>query len=307
MTLQQLQYVVALDTYRHYVKAAEKCFVTQPTITIQVKKLEETIGFAIFDKSETPFKPTPSGELFIQRAKVILSQVEEMKNMVSKVLTEVKGTFKLAVIPTISPYLIPPLVGRFSKKYPDTFLDIEEMKTDSILEALQKKEIDLGILVTPVEVPFIREIPLFNESFWYYGNYPKLSHKKSISSKDIESIQDQLWLLSSGHCFRNQVLNICGKSNQNKNVRFQSGSIEVLKKMVDMHGGFTLVPELAINKKDKSQYLPFKTPKPIREVSIVVHQSFNREALIKALRTEILSSLPKGFKFNKRFVRITWK
>ena len=155
MTLQQLQYVIALDTYRHFVTAAEKCFVTQPTITIQVKKLEEEIGFSIFDKSTSPFKPTDLGLMFVKKAKIILREVGELKNMVSEQLDDLEGKYKIGIIPTISPYLIPLISGDFSKKYPNTILEIEEMQTENIITALQKKEIDIGILVTPLEEPFI--------------------------------------------------------------------------------------------------------------------------------------------------------
>ena len=184
MTLQQLEYVIALDTYRHFVTAAEKCFVTQPTITIQVKKLEDEIGFTIFDKSKSPFKPHELGELFVRKAKVILREVGELKNMVNTELNNMEGEYRMGVIPTISPYLIPLISGAFSKKYPNTILKIEEMQSDHIISALQKKEIDLGILVTPLNEPFIREIKLYNEPFVFYGQKNEaLNGKKTISAK----------------------------------------------------------------------------------------------------------------------------
>ncbi len=307
MTLQQLEYVIALDTYRHFVTAAEKCFVTQPTITIQVKKLEDEIGFFIFDKSRYPFKPTDLGAMFIKKAEIILREVIDLKSMVSTELDNIEGVFKVGVIPTISPYLIPLISGSFSDKYPNTVLQIDEMQTSNIITALQKKEIDIGILVTPLNEPFIREIKLYNEPFVFYGcKKDFIENKKTISAKEVENL-DNVWLLKSGHCFRNQVLNICNNSNNNKNIKFQSGSIEALKKMVDNYGGFTLVPEMATNTNDKGCNIQFTEPKPVREVSIVAHHSFAKDALIDALRLEILEKTPKKFVKNKRFRTINWR
>ncbi|MBU2997791.1 LysR family transcriptional regulator [Cellulophaga baltica] len=307
MTLQQLEYVIALDTYRHFVTAAEKCFVTQPTITIQVKKLEDEIGFLIFDKSKSPFKPTDLGELFIRKCKVILAEVSELKNMVSIELDNIEGEFKIAVIPTISSYLIPLISGSISEKYPNTILKIQEMESDQIIEALQKKEIDMGILVTPLNEPFIREIKLYNEPFVFYGNKNEIeSEKKFISVHDIESM-DNVWLLEKGHCFRNQVLNICGNLDATRSVQFQSGSIEALKKMVDNYGGFTLVPEMAISDNDAGHILHFTEPKPVREVSLVTHHSFSKGVLLDVLRTEILKQIPDDFEKNQRFMKINWR
>ncbi len=305
MTLQQLEYVVALDTYRHFVTAAEKCFVTQPTITIQVKKLEEEIGFLIFDKSKSPFKPTDLGELFIRKSKVILGEVSELKNLVSFELDNLEGEFRVGVIPTISSYLIPLISGSFAEKYPNTILKIEEMESDQIIEALQKKEIDIGLLVTPLNESFIREIKLYNEPFIFYGQNNYFKDKKTISVDEIEAL-DNIWLLQKGHCFRNQVLNICGNNNT-KNIQFQSGSIEALKKMVENYGGFTLVPEMALNTNDNGQIIHFSDPKPIREVSLVTHHSFSKDVLLDALREEIIEKTPENFVKNKRFIKINWR
>lgn len=307
MTLQQLEYVIALDTYRHFVTAAEKCFVTQPTITIQVKKLEEEIGFAIFDKSKSPFKPTQLGEVFVTKCKAILREVKELKNMVNGELDNLEGEYRIAVIPTISSYLIPLISGSFSEKHPNTILKIQEMESDQIIEALKTKEIDIGILVTPLNETFTREVKLYNEPFVFYGNSRAFeSSKTEISIQEIESMKD-IWLLEKGHCFRNQVLNICGNNNNTRNIQFQSGSIEALKRMVDSYGGFTLVPEMAIQDSDYANILHFSDPKPIREVSLVTHQSFYKEMLLEVLRAEILEKTPAAFEKNKRFIKINWR
>ncbi|MEO9953518.1 LysR substrate-binding domain-containing protein [Nonlabens sp.] len=307
MTLQQLEYVVALDTYRHFVTAADKCFVTQPTITIQVKKLEDEIGFSIFDKRKSPFQPTELGVMFIQKAKIILREVGDLKNMVTTELNNIDGEYRMGIIPTISPYLIPLISGSFSDKYPNAVLKIKEMQSDDIIAGLQKKEIDLGILVTPLNEPSIREIKMYNEPFVFYGQSDDmLNNKSSVTTQEIENIEN-VWLLENGHCFRNQVLNICNNTNNNKSIKFQSGSIEALKKMVDNYGGYTLVPEMAIHPKDAGCSIHFEEPKPIREVSIVTHHSFSKDILIEGLRNEILEKIPSDFIQNKNFMKINWR
>lgn len=307
MTIQQLEYIVALDTYRHFVTAAERCFVTQPTITIQVKKLEEEIGTLIFDRSKSPIVPTPMGEIILAKARSIIQEVRQLKSIIDQERHSLEGSFKIGIIATISPYIVPRFIGRFIQSHPNTHLDIDEMQSEPILDALNKGKLDMGILVTPVDDPFIREIPLFHEPFVYYGpeNSP-LKGQQRITPQDVEDL-DGLWLLNSGHCFRNQVLNICNPSEKHKNIAFKSGSIETLKKMVDNYGGFTLIPEMAVNPGDKSRVLHFANPKPVREVSIVVHKSFAKIGLIEALRQEILQVVPSDFVKNQAFVKVLWK
>jgi LysR family hydrogen peroxide-inducible transcriptional activator len=307
MTLQQLEYILALDMYRHFVTAAEKCHVTQPTITIQVKKLEEEIGVAIFDRSKTPLEPTSVGEVILSKAKLIVQETKQLKEIINHERGSLVGEFKIGIISTISPYIIPKFIGNFMKEHPHTSLDINEMQTEDIIQSLDRELIDIGILVTPVDKPFLREIPLYNEPFVYYGshNLPLSSHL-TITAADIEQLEG-FWLLNSGHCFRNQVLNICDTPKNKKNIAFQSGSIETLKKMVDNYGGFTLIPEMAVNQQEKSKVIHFADPKPIREVSIVVRKSFSKDGLIEVLRKEILKVIPANFKRNEKFVKIRWQ
>jgi LysR family hydrogen peroxide-inducible transcriptional activator len=181
------------------------------------------------------------------------------------------------------------------------------MESDQIIEALQKKEIDIGILITPLNEAFIREVKLYNEPFVFYGNKNNFDvDKKTISVKEVENMED-VWLLEKGHCFRNQVINICGNNENSKSIQFQSGSIEALKKMVDNYGGFTLVPEMAINVKDNGHVIHFADPKPVREVSLVTHHSFSKDVLLDALRELILEKTPDDFVKNKRFIKINWR
>jgi len=307
MTLQQLEYVVALDTYRHYVKAAKKCYVTQPTLTIQVKKLEEELGFKIFDKSKQPFRPTPLGKMFIERARKILHMVAEMKAMIQEEVENLEGTFRLAVIPTIAPYLIPRFFGPFSKAHPHTHIHIEEFESTQILSALHRGEIDMAILAGPINEPFIREIPLYDEPFVFYGHPELFSDKSHLSVDDLKGISN-VWVLKSGHCLRNQVLHICNQTDlADQTIRFQSGSIEALKRMVERYGGFTLVPEMAVQPHDPGRYLRFTAPQPVREVCLATHINFHRMALLRAIQRSISHCVPSHFKPTTDFIRVPWR
>ncbi len=307
MTIQQLKYLVALDNYRHFVTAAEKCFVNQSTITIQVKKLEEEINIHIFNRSHSPLTVTPAGERIIAKARSVLREVKEMKEMVSDEKESVFGTFKIGIIPTISPYIIPSFSHDFEKKHKESQLIIDELESDQIITDLKRGKLDIGILVTPLNDREIREIKLYNEPFVFYGSasHP-LVKKEEISLKDVQQIDD-LWLLKNGHCFKNQVESLCKNYENKSSIQFQSGSIETLKKMVDKNKGCTLVPEMSISEYDADNIAYFEEPKPVREVSLIVHKNFTKEALLEIVRKNILAVVPERFEKNERYVRVKWR
>jgi len=308
MTIQQLEYILALDTHRHFVTAAEHCFVTQPTITTQVKKLEDEIGLLIFDRTKHPLEPTTAGIKIIDKARVILNEMNHLKEMVSSEVESIKGAYTIGIIPTIAPFLVPLFAKEFSKDNPDTFLTIKEMKSEQIITALKKGTIDIGILATPLEENAIREIPMYYEPFLFFSNadHP-LQNEKKISSIDL-SKKDELWLLNEGNCFRNQVLNICNsKENEdNRNVKFESGSILSLIEMVKLNNGYTILPELATNGLEK-QIKRFEEPEPTREVSLAVSTTFCKEALLELIRKQILVNIPEQYKKNERYIRVKWR
>ncbi|MEL6922413.1 MAG: hydrogen peroxide-inducible genes activator [Bacteroidota bacterium] len=309
MTLQQLQYIIALDQHRHFVKAAKSCFVAQPTLTLQVKKLEEEINAQLFDRSKHPVEPTPLGEQFIAQAREILAGFDELKAMVSQERETVEGRYTVGIIPTLSPYLVPLFISEFSKRYPNTHLSIKEIQSNEIITGLKDHSLDIGILVTPIEEAGLRSINLFYEPFLIFASKnSRLSQKELITSKDIT--HEGLWLLTEGHCFRNQVLNICGKNlkQAQRGFSFESGTIETLKNMVRNKMGYTLIPELSVQSKIDQPFIRhFAEPKPVREVSIVVKNSFARERLIDILRKQILEVIPSHYKKNDRFRRIQWR
>ena len=307
MTLQQLEYIVAIDTYRHFVTAAKKCFVTQPTLTMQVKKLENEIGQQIFNRAKHPIEPTKSGEQIILKARQVLREANQLKELISTGKQSIDGTFTLGIIPTVAPYLLPRFIGDFTRKHPKTKLIIEEFKSEEIIRRLQNDSLDLAILATPLTEKHLREIPLYQEPFFFYGQPNHFAHKiNKLTSNTLKT--NELWLLNQGHCFRNQLLYICSASKKSKHpFEYESGSIESLKQMVKYNGGYTLVPELAVSQLDDGFTRPFSVPQPSREISIVTHNSFTKELLISKLRESILKTVPAHFSKNEKYIRVNWR
>jgi LysR family transcriptional regulator, hydrogen peroxide-inducible genes activator len=309
MTLQQLEYIVALDNHRHFVKAADSCFVTQPTLTMQVKKLEDEIGIQLFERTKKPLTPTKAGEVFIAKARQIISEIEDLKAFVSDEIETMEGEYRLAIIPTLAPYLLPLFLPPFLKQFPKIKWVIQELTTENMLDAIHKGTVDLGILVTPIDLKSIREIPVFNESFLVY--LPEDSQEfldKKPKPQDLNP--DKLLLLEEGHCFRAQALNLCQSRSHPKwqGFTFQSGSIEALKHLVQKKLGYTLVPELAVTEEEnKKNVRRFADPQPTREVSIVTHKNFTKEGLLEALRNSIQQNLPPGLDIKNHFTRIKWR
>lgn len=296
MTLQQLEYIRALDIERNFVRAAERCFVTQPSLTMQVQKLEEQLGVKIFDRSKKPLIPTPLGALIVAQAKVVLKEAERIKELINEQEGKLTGELVIGIIPTLAPYLVPLFVPKFERDYPDIRLVVQELQTDIIVKRLRSDELDLGILVTPLEEKGIHESVLFNEPMMaYVGRNHRLFNKKSISASDLDL--DDTWLLSEGHCFRAQVLNICAsnKNDHGYNFVFESGSLETLERLVEEHRGMTILPYLATLrlKEEQRQLLrEFKGTPPVREVSIVTNRVHVKTAMIDALACTIKASVP---------------
>ena len=307
MTLQQLEYVVALDNFRQFTLAAEKCWVSQPTLTMQVKKLEDEIGMQLFDRGKQPLVPTKNGVVFIDKARRVIREFNKVKEFVSTEKEAVEGNFTFGVIPTAAPYLLPLFLPVFSQKFPNTLLTVRELQTDEIILRLKQGTLDLGVLATPLEDDEIREVPLYYEPFLLFSRSqdPPVSF---ASASDLDPAK--MLVLTEGHCFRNQMLSICNRESPSNgfNFNYESGSIEALKKMVKNGVGFTLVPELAVQEsEDKAFVRRFEDPQPVREMSLVVHSSFAREALIEGMRKTILGSIPEHLQKDKTYRRIKWK
>ncbi|TBO43226.1 hydrogen peroxide-inducible genes activator [Pedobacter kyonggii] len=304
MTLVQLEYIVAVDTYRSFVTAADKCFVTQPTLSMQVQKLEELISVKIFDRSKQPVSPTEIGAQIIAQARIILQESGKIKELISSQQQDVLGELRIGVIPTVAPYLLPEVISAMLDKYPELKLLIWEYTTEDIIHHLKTGVLDCGILATPLTDPNITEIPLYYENFVsYISKSSKLYKKKAVDAEDLND--ENIWLLNEGHCMRNQVLNICRstKNNRLQGLEYNTGSVETLVRMVDLNGGATLLPELAIaelNAKQTSKIRHFKSPEPVREISLVTHKNFIKKRMLNALKEEILEIIPKAMKQKKK-------
>lgn len=305
MTLVQLEYAVAVDTYRNFVLAAEKCFVTQPTLSMQLQKLEDTLGVKIFDRSKQPVVPTEIGEEIIAQARVLLAESQKIKEIVSDRQKELSGELKIGIIPTVAPYLLPRIITRFIEKYPQVKLIVWEQTTEQIIQQLKLGLIDCGILSTPLHEASLTEIPVFYENFVAYASKSsKLYKKKHIDAEDIDP--EEIWVLNEGHCMREQVLNICQRRKSTQGFRhfeYNTGSVETLKRMVDQNNGATILPELALTElsdKQLERIRYFKDPEPAREVSLVIQRNFLKRRMIEALKNEILEFVPKRMRSRKK-------
>lgn len=295
MTLQQLEYIVALDEYRHYVTAAEHCFISQPNLTMQVKKLEDEIGVRIFDRDKKPLVPTEIGQQIITRARKILRETKQLKAFVSHEKETMEGEFTIGIIPTIAPYLLPRFLPDFIQMNPRLHLNIKELQTDQIISQLENGVIDMGLLVTPLNEGSILEFPVFYEPFLLYlPQDHKLLSQKLMLAEDLDP--SEVLVLDEGHCFRDQALSICKSAQYGSSIGFdyQSGSIEALKNLVKHGVGYTLVPELSVANASKSVHIRrFASPEPVREVSLVVHNSFIKMSIVESLIEAIRSSVPR--------------
>ncbi len=305
MTLVQLEYIIAVDTYKSFILAAEKCFVTQPTLSMQIQKLEASLGVKIFDRSKQPIIPTKIGEQIIKQARIVLTESKKVNEIINTAKDDVEGELRIGVIPTIAPYLLPTILGKIMEKYPKLHLHIWEFTTNKIINQLKNGLLDCGILATPIHEETLLTYPLYYESFVAYLNKDsKLTHKKTVNAGDL--LSEKLWLLNEGHCMRNQVLNLCQRRNllnPEHLLEYNTGSIETLKRMVDINGGVTILPQLSIfefSGKDMDQVRFFKTPEPSREVSLITNQHFLKERVIMLLIDEIKNSVPSHLRNKKK-------
>ncbi|WP_460557579.1 hydrogen peroxide-inducible genes activator [Ferruginibacter profundus] len=304
MTITQLEYIVAVDTHRHFATAAEHCFITQPTLSMQIQKLEETLGSKIFDRSKQPVIPTEIGEEIIQQARIILNEVKKIDQLISDKQGILQGELKIGIIPTLAPYLLPLFLQPFLKKYPDVTIKVKEMTTDIIVEKLKTGRIDAGLLVTPLQEVSITEYPLFYEELVAYVSKKNAAYKKTYVLPDDIDLKE-LWLLEEGHCFRSQIINLCELKKQTKeqsNFEYEAGSVETLRKMVELNNGVTILPELAtldFSAKQTNMIRHFKSPAPVREVSLVTHRDYIKKKLIDVLKEEIIAILPSKLVLNK--------
>ncbi len=310
MTLTQLEYIVAVDHHHSFAEAAVHCGVTQPTLSTQIKKLEDELQVVLFDRSKKPVLTTDIGNQVVAQARRILGESKRIPELIQTGKGAITGTLRLGIIPTLSPYLLPLFIMRFLENYPEMEVIVEELVSSQIIEALNTDRLDVGILVTPLHHKGLLERPLFYELFVaYISTEHPLSRENQIEFGDLDL--KEMWLLKEGHCFRNQVVNICGESDtaQTGRLRFESGSLETLRRIVEQQYGYTLLPELATLNMNSEQYQHirhFKNPQPVREVSLVLHRSQIKARLIDLLEKEILESVPDILKNPNRGRKVEW-
>ncbi|UFH54370.1 hydrogen peroxide-inducible genes activator [Spirosoma sp. KNUC1025] len=298
MNIQQLEYITAVDNFRHFVQAAEHCHVTQPTLSMMIRKLEEELDVKIFDRTKQPIIPTAIGRQIIDQGKVILREAGRLSEMARQYNGDLSGELKIGVIPTIAPYLLPHFVQAFIQQYPEIRLHISEMITERIVNELKTGNLDVGIVASLSDDPALQEISLYKERFYaYVSEKTMLYSKQYILPGDIEP--NELWLLEEGHCFRTQIQKLCELSRNSTfgaSFNYRSGSIETLMRMVDRNGGITILPELAVLElpEDRRKYIrKFKQPEPTREVCLAVNREQVKTRLIDVLKTSILANVPK--------------
>lgn len=297
MTITQLHYVLAIAEHKNFTKAAEKCFVTQPTLSTQIQKLEEELDILIFDRSKKPIELTDVGRKIVQQAKNIVNESDRIQDIVDQQKGFIGGEFKIGIIPTIMPTLLPMFLKTFIKKYPKVKLKIEEHTTEEIITRIQDGHLDAAIAATPLEHEAIKERVLYYEPFvGYIPDDHRLKDKKKIDVSDLD-INDML-LLEDGHCFRDGVINLCKafKSHDEDQFQLESGSIETLVKLSNEGLGMTLLPylnTLDLNEKMVNKLHHFNEPSPAREVSIIYHKSELKMQIIDALHN-VISGIIRG-------------
>jgi len=296
MNIQQLAYIIAIDRFRHFARAAEHCRVTQPTLSTMLNRLEEELGVKVFDRSRSPVMPTETGKRIIAQARRILEEVDHLHRLAGEMSDQVEGELRLGVIPTVAPFLLPLFLQDLLDAYPKLRITINELTTGEIVVQLKSNMIDAGILATPLGQEAIREIPLYNEPFVVYRSkmLPPIrpgKKQKNLLPEDLDL--DRLWLLEEGHCLRSQIAALCELKKQNKtysNLVYEAGSIDSLKRLVDSNSGITILPALAIRdfsetEMESVQY--FRDPVPARQISIVTYRHHLKERIVDVLKEEI--------------------
>lgn len=297
MTITQLTYIVALADLKSFSKAADFCCVSQPSLSMQVQKLEDELNLTLFNRKAKPLEPTVEALEIISKARIILAESKSILSLTKDWSNAVVGHLSIGVIPTIAPYLMPKFLADFQEKYPDLDIRISETTTDNIKRDIASGVLDIGILVTPLSSDLI-ELPLYYEELFLYSNVWQEDGSKLKSDLD----PSKLWLLEEGHCLSNQVNSICNikaGSHMGANLTYQTGSLETIVRLADLGFGQTILPQMFLDymdtkSKEKVHALPL--PVPVREVSLVHAQSYSRRAIIKALQLEILGHIPISWK-----------
>jgi len=300
MTIAQLKYLLAVAKHLNFTKASQQCHVTQPTLSMQIQKLEDELGVIIFDRTRKPIKITEIGKKIIEQAKIIVNESGRINDLVQQEKGYIGGAYKLGIIPTIVPTLLPMFLKTFLKKYPEVQLEVIEIPTEQMVEAILEGKIDAGIAATPLEEPKIEEKVLYFEPFvGFIPETHRLFQKKVLDEQDLD-VKDIL-LLDEGHCFRDNILNICRMlSTEPKQFDLKIGNFDALIKMAKEGLGMTLLPYLQTEDlcdTDKKYLRNFKKPEPAREVSLIHSKDLFKKNITDALYKTIKGIVKGAIEF----------
>jgi LysR family hydrogen peroxide-inducible transcriptional activator len=300
MNVQQLEYVIAVDNFRHFAKAAEMCFVTQPTLSMMIQKLEEELNVKIFDRAKHPIEPTVIGEQIIAQARISLKYFKQIKEVVDNEQNVAKGSFKLGIIPTIASYLVPVLLHKQNTDHNEIDLTLKESTTSNLINSILNGTLDGGVLAGPLNHPGLIEYPVYYEKFYaYVSPLDTIYSEKEI---DLDKIDiDTVWLLENEHCLRGQIERLCQLKRKSSvdahSIRYESGSIDTLIHVVDYNPGFTIIPEMhamGLNEEKQENLRTFKNTTAVREVSLMVSKEYVRKTMLNIILEIIRSSVPKS-------------
>ena len=294
MTINQLQYALSLSKHGNFKRAAEKMQISQPALSLQVQKLEEEVGFKLFNRNTNPITVTEDGKLFLVKTQEVMSGVNQLQNFTSEIKEDYSGRLKIGIIPTLAPFLVPLFIESLESEYPKLELIIQEQITESVVHNVRNGELDVGSISTPIDVYGIQSIPLFYEQFFVYAT-GDISAKSELRIEDIKS--HRIWLLDEGNCFRDQVNDFCDLKSirEGRSFIYQSNSIDALIRIVDTKGGVTILPELtslALNEYQEDNLKKISGKPKAREISMIVTNNFNKERYIKVLGTHIKNNIP---------------
>ncbi|MEM8526081.1 MAG: LysR substrate-binding domain-containing protein [Bacteroidota bacterium] len=291
MNIQQIQYVLSVGELRNFGKAADKCFISQSTLSTMIGKLESEIGITIFDRRSKPITITNEGEKIIEQLKVIARELNMLQEVVSDLKGELAGTLRIGAIPTVGPYILPLFLNKFVEQFPNIQFEVSEITTEKIVDHLEKRQLDIGIVSLPLNNPKLEEIPLYEEPFLFY-DAQESSYSKAVSIKKIDA--RRLWLLEEGHCMRVQVEQICKLKKEmttsKRNLNYKSGTVDTLVKLVDNNKGISFLPQLAtlgLSEQQREHLWQIEAPVPVRSVGLLVHRHFVKKKILNLLKTAI--------------------
>lgn len=305
MTLQQMEYIVAVDKYRHFAKAAESCGISQSTLSSLVQKLEIELDVTIFDRNSHPVKPTAVGEEIISRAKLLLFNAAQVKELVATRKGESVGKVSLGITSTVAPYLLPKMLKYLSINHPDIELHVEEARVSTLVSQLERGELDIALLATPLNNDDLLKIPVYQERLMAYVS----PDEPIYNDPDLQTGRlpvESVWVLREGYCPNRGVFPFCNYRAEHQAV-YEAGSVETLIKIVDENGGYAIIPELHVPLLRKCQQANVRVltnPEPSREIAFVVHRNFVRERLLNILADAIRTVIPPAM-INKRLKKFS--